>query len=221
MSGDFKGLIISYAFLFGIVFLGEFIRLIFQLRPVFTRKFIHIGVGFWGLVAYQTLDSTWAVLIPPASFVLINLLSYKWTIFKSMEIEDKSNLGTIYYPIALCTLLALFWSSGDRLVPLIGLLVMALGDGFASIVGEKWGSHRYRIWGREKSVEGSSAMLEFSFVAVVLILFLFTDLSFSSILFQGCVIALLATLVEAVSPWGIDNLTVPLISGLAYWVFFK
>jgi len=220
MSGDLGGLLISYGFLFGIVLLGEAIRSVGKLRPVFTRKFIHIGVGFWGFVAAWTLESTWAVLIPPASFVLINLLSYKWSLFKSMEIEDKSNLGTIYYPVSLCILLALFWSRGDRVVPLVGLLVMALGDGFASVIGEKWGRHRYRCWGKEKSWEGSAAMFGFSLLAVSLVLVLLKDLPFGAIMFRGCVIGILATVVEGVSPKGLDNLTVPIISGLGYGFLF-
>ena len=85
MSGNVKGLLVLYGFLFGIVVVGELVRAIFKWRPVFTRKFIHIGVGFWGFVAYPIFESWWAVMIPPFSFVLINLASYKWTLFKAME----------------------------------------------------------------------------------------------------------------------------------------
>jgi dolichol kinase len=220
VSADTKGILISYGFLFGIVFLGEAVRAIFKFKSVFTRKFIHIGVGFWGLVAYGAIQSTWAVLIPPVSFVLINLISYKWTLIKSMEIEDKSNLGTVYYPLALCLLLLFFWQGNHRVVPIIGLLVMGLGDGFASIIGEAWGKHRYRAWGKEKSWEGSAAMFVFSLLAVITVLFLFTEVTAGTIFFRGCIIALLATVVEGASPWGTDNLTVPILSGVGYWLLF-
>lgn len=214
-----KGLLISYAFLFGVLLLGEFIRMVFKLRSEFTRKFIHVGVGFWGFVAYWTLD-WWIVLIPPASFVLINLLSYKITLFKSMEIEDKSNLGTIYYPISLCVLLAAFWPKGMYEVALIGMMVMALGDGFASVIGEKWGKHRYRFWKREKSWEGSMAMFFFAVVGTVLVLYLLLTLPLGVALWRAVAVGLVAAVIEAVSPWGTDNLTVPILSAIFYHMVF-
>lgn len=213
------GLLVSYAFLFGVLFLGEIIRKVFKLRSEFTRKFIHVGVGFWGFVAYWTLD-WWIVLIPPASFVLINLLSYKITLFKSMEIEDKSNLGTVYYPISLCVLLVAFWPKGLYEVALIGMLVMALGDGFASVVGAKWGKHRYRIWKREKSWEGSAAMFLFSALAVVLVLSMISPMPMAAILVRAAVVGLAGTVIEALSPWGTDNLTVPILCALFYLILF-
>lgn len=213
-----EGLLISYAFLFGVLVLGEILRKAFRLRPEFTRKFIHVGVGFWGFVAYWTLG-WWHVLIPPASFVLINLLSYKVTLFKAMEIEDKSNLGTVYYPISLCVLLALFWPGGRYEAALIGMLVMALGDGFASVVGEKWGRHRYRVWRREKSLEGTAAMFVFSAVAVVLVLSVLSPTA-GGILRSAVVIGLASMIIEALSPWGTDNLTVPILCAWLYQAVF-
>ena len=220
MSHDLKGLLISYAFLFGILILGELIRTVKKYPSEFTRKFIHVGVGLWGFVAYWILEAWWVVLIPPASFVLINLLSYKWTLFKSMEIEDKSNLGTVYYPLSLCILIVVFWRTGDPVTALVGLLVMALGDGFASIIGQAWGRRAYRVWKGTKTLEGSAAMCVFSLIAVVCVLALTTDLAASAILLRGFVVAVLATAVEAVSPRGMDNLTVPLLCSGAYWLFF-
>lgn len=219
MSHDVRGLLISYAFLLGVLFLGELIRAVRKYDSAFTRKFIHVGVGFWGFVAYWTLETWWVALIPPASFVFINLLSYKWTLIQSMEIEDKTNLGTVYYPLSLCVLILLFWRTGNPVTAVLGLLVMALGDGFASLVGQKWGKHPYRIWKREKTLEGSTAMFAFSFMAVAAVLMIVTDLVFPQVLVRGLVVAAIATAVEAVSPWGMDNLTVPLLAAAAYGLF--
>jgi phytol kinase len=221
MSSDAKGLILSFVYLFGILFLAEGIRAWKHRPAAFTRKFIHIGVGFWGLIAHATILSRWAVLIPPFAFILINSLSYRLSLFKSMESEEKPNPGTIWYPVSLFVLLALFWNRTDaRIVPLIGLLVMALGDGFASLIGEKWGKHRYHVWGQYKSMEGSSAMFFFSCLAVIIVLCLDPSLTMTSRLVRGTVIAFLSTLVEGLTPARIDNLTVPMAAGLGYWFFF-
>ena len=220
MDSALRGLLISYIFLFGIVILGELIRKMGGWQSVFTRKFIHIGVGFWGFLAYWTLYPSWIVLIPPVSFIAINLLSYKWTLFKSMEIEDKTNLGTVFYPFSLCILLVLFWRTNLPSAALIGLLVMALGDGFATIVGQKWGKHKYHIGRKEKTIEGSMAMFGFSFIAVVMVSILITDIPLSLFLFHALAIACIVTITENVTPWGLDNITVPLIGAAGYWLLF-
>jgi phytol kinase len=217
---DWKGLLISYAYIFMVLALGEGIRAWKNYPSDFTRKCIHIGVGFWGLIAYWTDLSYWAALIPPASFILINLVSFRWSLLKSMELEDKSNLGTVYYPISLTILLALFWKEGTRIIPMTALLIMALGDGFASITGRKWGKHALPSPVRKKTVEGSIAMWVFSAAAVVLVNGLVLFVPWPTVILRALILATLATVVEAASPRGTDNLTVPLLSGFCFWLFF-
>jgi phytol kinase len=220
VSVDTKGLIGVYAYLFGILFLAEGIRRIKAWPSEFTRKCIHIGVGWWGFIAYWTIRSVWIVLIPPLSFVLINLLSYRWNIIPSMEIEDKRNLGTVYYPLSICILILLFWREGMRLLPVLGSMVMGLGDGMASIVGKKWGRHSFRFWRNPKTLEGSAAMGVFSALAAGLVLTFMTPLPAAAVVWRAVVVAGLSTAVEALSPWGLDNLSVPLGAAAAYRVLF-
>ena len=42
---DYTALLLSYAYVFGIIALGELLRPAWNRPPEFTRKFIHIGVG--------------------------------------------------------------------------------------------------------------------------------------------------------------------------------
>jgi len=220
MDNDWIGLVAIFIMLFSIVFLGELIRKIQGWPSEFTRKFIHIGVGFWGFVAYYRIESMWFALIPPLSFVFINFISWKWTLLPAMEIADKRNLGTIYYPLSLCILVALFWKEPTRLIPVIGSMIMGLGDGFASIVGQRWGRHPFHPWHHTKSLEGSLAMFVFSFLAVCGVLAVMSRNPVSVILLRAVLMASAATVIEALSPWGIDNLTVPVASGLLYWLLF-
>ncbi len=220
VSGDIKGLVWVYAYLFGILFLAEGIRRTKAWPAEFTRKCIHIGVGWWGFIAYWAIQSEWIALIPPLSFVFINILSYKWNLFPSMEIEDKRNLGTVYYPFSICVLILLFWRDGTRMLPVLGSMVMGLGDGMASIVGKKWGRHPYRVWRHPKSLEGSIAMLAFSALGAGLVLAFMSALPASAVVSRALVVAVLSTAVEGLSPWGLDNLTVPLGTAAAYGVLF-
>lgn len=219
MAPDLKGLLISYGYLFAVVIFGELIRALWRLPSEFTRKFIHVGVGFWGFIALQWLPNPWLAVIPPASFILVNLLSYRWTLLKSMEVEDKHNLGTVYYPLSLSLLILVFWRDRPDVV-LTGLLAMTLGDGVAAIVGRQWGRHKYRIWGVERSFEGSLAMVLFAFAGVGLALHASTALAPAVWLPRALGMAVLAALIEGVSPRGSDNLTVPLGCAAIYALFF-
>ena len=62
-------------------------------------------------------------IIPPATFIILNYVSYRLNIFKSMEMEEKGNLGTIYFPISLSVLV---WLSWDTVPHLGGIGIMAM-----------------------------------------------------------------------------------------------
>ena len=103
-----------------------------------SRKFVHIGVSnFWFIAMYFFTSSFWASLIP-ILFIVVNFLSYRFSLISSMERKDKeiNDLGTVYYPISL-TVLALFSFSSLSLpyVGALGILTMGYGDGFAAIIG--------------------------------------------------------------------------------------
>jgi phytol kinase len=70
-----------------------------------------------------------------------------------------------------------------------------------------------RVFGSRKSLTGNLTMLVVSF-AVLALLIAWQGLS--PVLPAAVGLALVATLVEAMTPFGLDNLTVPLASALAY-----
>jgi phytol kinase len=97
---------------------------------------------------------------------------------------------------------------------------MAYGDASAALVGEKYGRRRYRVFAK-KSLEGSTAMFIVSFVSLAVSLVFFSFLYpiplFGSIL-AALAVALVAVLAETFSPLGLDNLTVPLLGALTFFV---
>lgn len=206
---------ISYLYVFLLLIVSEGLKRLLTLKEEFTRKFVHIGVGSWILPTVILFDDwRWAV-VPPLSFVIINIISFKFDLIKSMEQEDKGNLGTIYFPLAFCLLLPLLWSQkGGKLSTSVGIMVMAWGDSFASILGKRWGQHRFSIKGNTKSLEGSIAMFIFSFLAALFCLLFFGSLESAHAIWLSAVVAGFATVVEAFSLWGTDNLFVPVLSAL-------
>ena len=119
----------------------------------------------------------------------------------------------LIYPILIDS--NLLWIVAMAIVPLV------YGDGFAALVGGKWGKIKYHVFGGEKTVVGSLAMLSVTAVLSVFVWVFYSamgytlpELNFWYIL----IISALATVCEAISYGGIDNLTVPAVTSILYYL---
>jgi phytol kinase len=93
---------------------------------------------------------------------------------------------------------------------------MAFGDGFAGLIGKSINSPKWSVLGQTKSIAGT-----FTMGTVVAI----TTTTISSINNLGIqpleiiLISLIATFLEQISPWGIDNITVPIgVTCIGIWI---
>jgi phytol kinase len=202
-------LLLAFVYVFVILALGEGLRRGLHLSVDFTRKFVHIGVGMVAFLLVALFNDWRFAIIPPLVFIVINYISYRRQIFAGMETGVKGELGTVYFPISFSILILLLWSQPALLV--VSLMPLTWGDAFAAIIGSRFGRHKFTVINETRSVEGSITMFAFSFAATFVALLVFlTPLATALMLAFG--MALTAALVEAISPFGIDNLTVPLAS---------
>ncbi len=214
MLPNWLALILAFVYVVVAIALGEVLRRAFRLSQGFTRKFIHIAVG---MISVPTVlwfsDLHWAI-VPPLTFVVINYLDYRFGLIQAMMSSDRSNLGTVYFPLSFAAILIVFWgnptapTTNPRLI-VAALMPMTWGDALAALVGERWGSHRYTLLGHTRSLEGSATMLIVSTLATWLALG-----ASPATLGMAVLTGLGAALAEAISPWGIDNLTVPAVSAV-------
>ena len=210
---DILGLIISFTYIFLLIFAST---LISKKNGELSRKFVHIGVSNWWIIAIIFFQNVILASIVPAMFVILNYISYKKNIFSSIEREEKNSLGTVYYAIS-CLVLTLvsFLYFKNMLFGGIGMLAMGYGDGFAAIFGNKFNSMKYYVFGQKKTLIGSLTMFVFTFAIVSILTLAYGQFSIVNVL----LITTFATIIEAVSPLGIDNLTVPLLTTLvAYFI---
>jgi phytol kinase len=214
MSQDWIGLIISFIYVFAMIGVAEGLRKWRGYSVDFTRKFIHITVGMWAYGTVLLFENRLFALIPPLAFIGINALSYWQGTFKSMETGEAGQLGTVYFPIAFAVLTWLMWDRPHLLVA--SLMPMTWGDALAAVIGQRYGKRQYSIAGRKRSLEGSLTMFFASWIATFIALILLPTAAMDpgTALGISFLTALGATLVEAGSPWGTDNLTVPAISAL-------
>ena len=179
-----------------------------------TRKFVHIAVSNWWFIAMFYFDTAVAAAIVPVMFVIVNYYSYKKQLFTSIERgEGVKDLGTVYYAISLVILS--LWTFGiDRPeIGGIGILIMGYADGFAAVIGKKFGKTPLV---NGKSLEGTLTAVIMSTV-VVMGFNTFFGLGLSGV--SIIIIAISATLFELFTPLGLDNLTVPIGSSLIAYAF--
>lgn len=187
-------------------------------KPEIVRKIVHIGTGNVILIAWW-LDIPASVGITASILAsAITLLSYRLPILPGINSVGRQSLGTFFYSVSFGILVAWFWYLQQPQYAALGILVMTWGDGLAALIGQRFGKHKYKVFGTEKSWEGSLTMMLVSYVVSSLILVGTQGNSWQTWA-VSLLVAVIATGLEAVSFLGIDNLTVPLGSAaLAYFL---
>ena len=200
----------------GLIVASIYILVIFLTSKLFkkkgkevTRKYIHIMLSNIWFISLAFFDNFIIAAILPMLFVIINSLSYKYNLIKIMEREDKKEgIGTVYYAISLTILSLVTFYINKPILALPGILIMGYGDGLAAVIGQKVKSKSFNILGSTKSIAGSATMLIVSLIISILI---FSFIGIEYLILKAFLIAIIATILEAISVKGLDNITVPLI----------
>ena len=177
-----------------------------------SRKIVHIGTG-------AVLPLAWAFTIPamvaiPFAIVvtLLTWMNHQWRLIPAVEDVDRNSYGTIAYGLAITILLLLFWPDHAD-AACAGVLVMALGDGCAGLVGRAVRSPRWVVLGQTKSLAGTLTMF---LVSTAVLIGLSTWSESNAAFTMALAIATTATALEQISVAGVDNLSVPLAVGLLW-----
>ncbi len=218
ISGDIAGVLLVYIYVAILLIVSE---KILDKWPELSRKFLHIMVGnvAFLLPIFQT---SWVMaFIAAGPFILFTFLMSPYTPLKSIRGRTSAaghGMGLVYYSITWTILAYLFFD--NMVIIAIGILAMSYGDGFASIIGIRFGKKKYNVFGDQKSYIGSFAMFVFTFITTVVALVYYgIALSFYLIVvLLG--IALVAAIVEGLTPKGLDNLSVPFVAAFLYWAIF-
>ncbi len=213
-SGDIYGLLLVYVYVFLLIIITEKI----VNRGLLSRKILHIGVGNV-LFILPIFNTGWVMTFLAAfPFVLFTFLISPYSPLKivSKTSSKGHSLGLFYYAISW-TILAFFFFERMEVIA-IGIAAMSFGDGFASMVGIRCGTRKFNVCGDEKSLEGSMTM--FAVTGVMM----FVALVYYGInpipVFALILIPLVATISEAITPRGLDNLTVSLSTAILYYILF-
>jgi uncharacterized protein (TIGR00297 family) len=216
----------SGIFLFGlgiVIGCSEIIRKQLNLSINVTRKFVHILTGFLIAITPFLLHRPYPLLVISAIFMILNLIAIKMGWMPGMHATEKISYGTVFYPASFFILILLLWER-HKAILVISMLIMAIADAMAAIIGEKLKKPiRYQFAGEQKSVQGSAVILIITFVITLLGLKFFSSFENLSIDVKqswwiAAIVAVIATACESISYKGSDNFTVPL--GAAFTLHF-
>lgn len=216
MNMNIVGLVVSFPFLGLVIALGIWLRIKFHISSEMMRKFVHIGVSNWWFIEVFFFDSISYALVGPICFILVNSLFTFLDLGKSLGMDDrKRNYGLIYFPVSLLVLIILQYNHAlSALAASIAALVMGYADGFAALAGTKWGAKKLPFGGSRKSYAGTIAMALISCIIALVALVFFSSVGAGKAILLSLIIGLVASIVEAITPLGLDNLTVPLVVAL-------
>lgn len=202
-SGDLLGLLFVYLY---VAFLLVISEKVLDRYPQFSRKFLHIMVG--NILFILPLFDTWWVItfLAAAPFIPLTYLMSPYSPIKSVKDKISASghgLGLVYYAISW-TILALLFFNQPWIIA-VGIAAMSYGDGMASLVGQRFGKHKYCLLGDTKSIEGSSAMFLTLIITLGIVLTYYGVLPSNLLIIVA--IASVATVLEGITPKGLDNLT--------------
>jgi phytol kinase len=200
-----------------LVLLGVFVVLVGRRWPdqgEWSRKLAHIGAGPLVLIAWGLgIDRLVAV---PAALVmtLAAAINHRRRLLPGIEDVDRHSYGTIAYGASFSLLLLLWWPA-HRAAVAAAILVMALGDGLAGLLGRLLPSPSWQVFRQRRSVVGTITMGVSSLLVLLAMAALAQASGQEAVPAMGALvgIALAAVLVEQLAFAGLDNLTVPLSVG--------
>ena len=156
-----------------------------------TRKFVHFAGAFVTIIFPFIFKTHWAVLILAVLFCGVMLITKKTGTLQSVHAVERKSYGAIYY--------------------VISILILAVSDAFAALVGKNYGMNEYIVEvGSKKTMEGSFTFFLTSFLITHLILLLTTNVGKVESVLVAILVAIIITVFESVSLKGADNLFIPL-----------
>lgn len=208
MSADLwaaAGILIGFL---SVLVLAEAARKFWHLPPESSRKIVHTGGGLLTLPLPWLITSPSMVTGLAAAASLLLFAGRKLNTLNSVHAVNRRTGGSEYFPLAVALVFILSFEQ-KWLYP-ASMLVLAVADAGAALIGTRHGRLRYRVEEGEKSVEGSLAFLFIAWPVLLLPTLLLTELPLAIVLPGTLIVAMLVTGFEAVSTGGTDNLFVPI-----------
>ena len=189
------------------------LQVVRRLAPEVTREILHASMSAVALTFPWLFDADWPVLLLAVLGVgtmlaIRTVPTVRDALGGVLHVSDQPSVGDLCFPVAVC---GLYLFVGDSpVLYTIPLLLLGVAGPLAALVGVRMGQTAYSTVEGPKSREGTAAFAVLAFLCVHVPLVLFTPAGRVEGLWIAAIAAALATIVEAVSWRGLDNLFLPL-----------
>ncbi len=185
------------------------------ISPFAARKILHIGAVSLSAISIYLIDDLallkWILAVSvPAVFLLVYFDAFATD-------DDRKSWGIFYYAAAFAILVFAF---GDKpALVFYPLLVLALADGLAALIGKYFGGAGFGFSQEAKTPAGTFTFFLVSILSLFLPPIFFAIPAAFATIHAIIFLALFITVVELLSHRGQDNLWVP--AAIIYWMLLS
>ncbi len=214
-----KGYILSMAYAM-ICLLLSFILYKLGLPKKYTRKVVHILVGFEWVILYHYMGAGVHFLAVCLIFLLILSIAYRGRLMPMISSEGDNAPGTVYYAVAMTGVAAVGCFIPEIMLPFgIGVMCTSVGDGLAGVVGQSITKYNPKVYASKTLFGTLTNLLASTFSAYAISKIYSLGLGLS----ECMAIGVLALGLELITPFGLDNISVTwATTALAYsFMYFE
>jgi phytol kinase len=187
----------------------------FHPHPELLRKLMHVLMGLVAATFPWLFSDRWPVLLlAGGSLLLLMLVRGGVSVTRSLRGVlhgiKRTSWGELLFPVSVA--LVFFLAEGDPVLYSLPVLILALADPVAALIGLYYGKTPFTTLEGSKSIEGSFAFFVITLLCVAPTLLLASAAGRYESLLIGLLMGVVVMMFEAVAWSGLDNLFIPLAS---------
>ncbi len=176
-----------------------------HLSKKYTRKVVHILVGFEWVILYEFMGAGVHFLAVCLFFLAVLTVAHYRNLMPMISSDGENAPGTVYYAVAMTGVAIVGCFVPSVMLPFgIGIIATSVGDGLAGVVGQLVKRYNPKIYGN-KTLFGSVA----NFVATTLGAFILATVYGQPMeIWHYILIGMLSAELELITGFGLDNITI-------------
>ncbi|KHQ53578.1 hypothetical protein [Mameliella alba] len=180
-------------------------------HPELARKIVHVLASGLAIPLPWLFVDDWPVWLV-LGLALSAMVAMRTPLLagpgRALHSVERKSWGDVLLVVSVGLLFLL--QGAHPVLYILPLSVVALGDAAAALAGSAYGRNFYLTPDGRKSVEGSTMFLLVTLILAMICLLLLTDMGRGELILAAFCIALFATVIEADSWAGLDNLFLPM-----------
>ena len=219
-------IVLSFIYLIGIVLLLIFNELIYRrYKPSgeVTRKFAHFSSVLATVPFPYIFPTHWYILVLALLFAALLFITRNGNQLKSIHDVGRKSIGSYLLPLSIYLTFLISNLSGDMFIYILPMLILAVCDPMAAILGINIQTYngRIKLFGKKlnKTWLGSGAFLISSFVISIIALYFHRGIFDIKTFWLAMAVAVITMFAELIAWRGSDNLSIPLSAVLVLAIF--